>query len=44
MESNNLLKEIDIENRTCYYWDDVININDLDLDNILLDEKSCEFF
>ena len=32
--------EIDIKNRTCYYFDDIININDLDLDNISLDEKS----
>ena len=25
---------------TCYFFDDMININYLDLDNILLDEKS----
>ena len=30
----NKLKEIDIKNRTCYYFDDIININDLDLDNV----------
>ena len=25
MQSNNKLKEIDIKNRTCYYFDDIIN-------------------
>ena len=34
------LRKIDIENRICYYYDDIININDPDLENILLDEKS----
>ena len=42
MESNNKLKGIDIKNCTCYYFDDKININDIDLNNILLDEKSYE--
>ena len=36
------LKEIDIKNRTCYYLDDIIKIEDLNLDNILIDEKSDE--
>ena len=40
MESNDKLKKIDIKNRTCYYFDDVIKIEDFDLDNILIDEKS----
>ena len=31
---NNKIKEKDIKNRTCYYFDDIININDLDLGNI----------
>ena len=26
----------------CYYFDDIININDLELDNVLIDEKSYE--
>ena len=26
MESNDKLKEIDIKNRTCYYFDDIIKI------------------
>ena len=43
-ESNNELKEINIKNRICYYFDDIININDLDLDNISVDEKSCKNF
>ena len=38
MGSNNELKEIDIKNSLCYYFDDIIT-NDLDLD-ILLDGKS----
>ena len=36
MESNGKLKEIDIKNRKCYYFDDISNINYLDLDNILI--------
>ena len=40
MESNIELQEIDIKSHTCYYFDDIININDFDLDNILLDEKT----
>ena len=36
----NNLKEINIKNHTCYYFDDVIKIEDYDFDNILLDEKS----
>ena len=42
MESNNKLKQKDIKNRTSYYFDDIIKIEDLDLDNNLIDEKSCE--
>ena len=29
MNSNNELKEIDLKNRTCYYFDDIIKIQDL---------------
>ena len=39
---NDKLKEIDIKNRTCYYLNDLIKIEDFDLDNILIDEKSYE--
>ena len=42
MESNDKLKEIDIKNRTCYYFHDIIKVEDFDLDNILTDEKSYE--
>ena len=42
MESNDKLKEIDIKNRTCYYFDDIIKIEDFDLDNISMDENSYE--
>ena len=42
MENNNELNKVDIKNRTCYYFDDIIDINNFDLDNILLDEKSYE--
>ena len=40
MESIDKLKEIDIKNRTCYYFDDIIKIEDFDLNNILIDKKS----
>ena len=40
MESSDKLKETDINNRTCYYFDDIIKIGDFDLDNILIDGKS----
>ena len=41
MESNDELKEIDIKNRPCYYFDDIMTVGDFDFD-ILLDEKLCE--
>ena len=42
MASNYKFKETDIKNRTCYYFDDIIKMSDLDLDNIFIDEKSYE--
>ena len=39
MESNNKLKEIDIKNHTCYYFNDKIKIEDFDFDNFLIDEN-----
>ena len=39
---NHELKVIDIKNLTCYYFDEIISLNDLDFGNILLDEKSLE--
>ena len=44
MDSNNQLKEIDIKNRTCYYFDDIIKIEDFNIDNISIDEKSYKIF
>ena len=39
---NNECKEVRIKNHTCYYFDDIIELEDFDLDNILIDEKSYE--
>ena len=44
MDSNNQLKEIDIKNRMCYYFDDIIKIEDFNIDNISIDEKSYKIF
>ena len=38
MESNDKLKGIDINSRTCYYFNDIFKIEDFDHDNILIDE------
>ena len=38
---NNELKKVHIKNRTCYFVD-IIKLEDFDLDNILIDEKSHE--
>ena len=40
MDSNDELKETDIKNRTRYYLDDTIKIEDFNLENVLIDEKS----
>ena len=40
MENNDKLKQINIKNRTCYYFYDIIKLDDFDLDNILIDKKS----
>ena len=40
MKSNYEFKEIDIKNRTCYYFDDMIETEDFDFDNFLIAEKS----
>ena len=44
MERNDKLKEINIKNCTCYYFDDIIKFEDLDLNNILIDEKPYKSF
>ena len=38
---NNELKKVRLENRTCHYFDDIIE--DFDLSNTLTDEKSHEY-
>ena len=42
MESNDELKETEIENCTCYYFDDIMRVRGFDFDNISLYEKSYE--
>ena len=42
MDSHNELKEVNIENSTCYYFNDIIEFEDFDLDNISIDKKSLE--
>ena len=44
MESKNELKEIDIKNRLCYCFDDIIRFCDKDIEfsDILLAKKSYE--
>ena len=40
MESNNKLKEIDIKNFTCCYFDYIMKNKHFDISNILIDKKS----
>ena len=42
MKSKNKLKETDIENRACYYFDDIFNGTKINFSNILLHKKLCE--
>ena len=42
MDSNNELKEMDINKCMCYYIDDIIKIEDFDPDSILINKKSFE--
>ena len=42
MKSKNELKEIDIKNRACYYFDDIFNGTKINFSNILLDKKLYE--
>ena len=37
---SNKVKDIDIKNRTYYFFNDFINIKNFDLNNIKIDEKS----
>ena len=36
------IKKVRIKKRTCYYFDDIIQLEDFNLDIILIDEKSLE--
>ena len=42
MECKDKLKEIDIKNYACYYFDDIMNGIDINFRDILLDEKLYE--
>ena len=42
MESNDELKETDMKNCTCYYFDDIMTVGDFNFDNILLGGKLHE--
>ena len=42
MESHDELKKIDIKNRTCHYFDDILRVGDFDFDNISFDKTSYE--
>ena len=41
---NNEFKEVCIEIRSCYYFDDMIKLEDFDFDNILINVKSHKMF
>ena len=43
MESKDELKEINIKNRTCCYFDDITRVIDTDFSDILLTEESWRF-
>ena len=40
MESKNEFKKINIKNRTCYYFNDIVRVEAINVDNILLDENN----
>ena len=39
---NNDFKKVLIKNRTCYYFNHTVKLEDFDIDNILIDSKSYE--
>ena len=39
MNSNNKFKKIYTKNRTCYYSDDMIKIEEFDTNDVLIDKK-----
>ena len=42
VESKNEFKKINIKNHTCYYLDDIMEVENINVDNILIDEKSYQ--
>ena len=42
METNDELKDINIKNRTCYFFNYIIKIEHYDFENIYIAEKSYE--
>ena len=44
MENENEFKKIDINSRTCYYFDDIMRAIDIDFHSILLDKKTHKNF
>ena len=44
MESKDELKETDIKNRTCYCFDDITRVIDIDFNDILLNKKSYKTY
>ena len=42
MEIKDELTKIDIKNRTCFSFDDIMRVTDIDFIDILLDRKSFE--
>ena len=40
MESIDELKEVDIKDCTCYYFDDIMRVGHFDFNNVLLGKKS----
>ena len=42
METKNEFKKINVKNCTCYYFDDIIRVDDINVFNILLNEESNE--
>ena len=44
MDGNDELREINTKNCTGYYFEDIIKIEDFDLHNISIDEKSMKMF
>ena len=39
MKSNDKSKKINIKNRLCYHFDDIIKIQNFDVDYVLIDKK-----